>query len=147
MNNRHRNGSALGLVIVAAFAVALIGGCKKADSRMIGTWTDPQGTVVTFNADNTFSQGSGATSANGKWSISDKKVTLNLEKIGGKPIDEAIDNIQKMLSAKSPQAVTPDQMAKLKAHMKAISFTLSENGKTMALDGSPNVTMTKNEAK
>jgi len=143
MNIRHPNGRALGLLVISAFAVALIGGCKSPESQIVGTWT-AQGTSVVFKADKTFSQTAQAMTATGKWSLNAKKVNMVVETIQGKPAEDALQQLAKM-------GVAADKIAKAKESLKkGTDLLLSDDGKTMKPAEAPagmDITLTKQESK
>jgi len=148
MNIRQRPIGTLSLVALSAFAVLLVGGCKNPESQVVGDWKDAGGKVMTFKADKTVSQGSGVQGMTGKWSLANKKVSLTIETIGGKPVDQFIDQMAKMMGGKDPQGAK----AKMQAEMKGLALNLSDDGKTMtmAMAGAPSGaagTLTKVESK
>jgi hypothetical protein len=117
---------AVASLVALTCAVAFLGGCKSPEAAIVGKWNGTAGPPITMNADKTFVQGEGAQSATGTWSYADKKVTIKIEKIGGKTTDEFIDSMAKL----NPSA-TPDAIAKMKATAKNAVFDMSDDGKTL----------------
>lgn len=135
MINRQQKVRTLSIFTAAVFAVALLSGCKNPDAGIIGKWNDTKGSSVTFNADKTFTQGSGTTSAAGKWSLKDKKLTVSIDTIGGKPADQVIQQLADMMAKMNPKGSSKSDTDKLKEQLKNITMTLSEDGKTLSIDG------------
>lgn len=106
-------------------------GCHGKGDVVVGKWSDAKGMVVSFNADKTFTQNDGK--ASGTWSFADDKVKLSIEKIAGKPADQAIDGLVKALQKMNPKGITPEAVNKMKAQIKATEYVLSEDGKSMKL--------------
>jgi hypothetical protein len=151
MNIHQLKVRALTLMTVTVIAVALVGGCKGKDP-VVGKWADDKGTTVEFKADKTFSQGSGDKAVLGKWDMTDKKVAINVETIGGKPADQVIQGIIDMISKMNPKGASPADIAKAKSMMKNISLTLSDDSKTLTMapaEGSkgPGLTLKKQDDK
>jgi hypothetical protein len=134
------------LLLAASCAVVCNAGCKSADSAIVGDWKDTGGQISTFKQDKTFSEGSGGAAASGKWSLSGKTVTVNIQTIGGKTVDEAIDSLAKSVQQADPKKFNAGMVAKMKGQLKEAKLTLSDDGKTMtavsAITGTP-VTFTK----
>ena len=134
----------LSLLCVGVMAVGLVVGCKNKDSVVVGKWNGPGGVSVTFKDDKTFTQG-GVMAATGKWSLSEKTVSLNIETVGGKPVNEFIDQLTKM----APKPPTPAQIAEAKTKLSKLDLALSDDGKTLTQKG-PNgqaQSLTKEETK
>jgi hypothetical protein len=137
---------AIEFLAVLGCAAVLAGGCKNPEGAIVGKWNGPSGAALTFKADKTFSQSGGPMAAAGKWKLADKKLNLAIDTIGGKSIDESLKQATKM-------GLSADQIAKAKEQMsKGIDFTVSEDGKSMALaapgaKGGQSVTFTKEETK
>jgi hypothetical protein len=118
---------AVASLIAITCAVAVLGGCKSPEAAIVGKWKSSAGPDITMKEDKTFSQGSGAQSATGTWSVADKTVTISILTIGGKSTDEVIDAYAKMAGG----ALKPDLVAKAKAQAKAAAFDISADGKTL----------------
>ncbi len=131
MNIRHLGSRTLGVIAVAAIAASMIGGCKNADAAVVGDWKDSKGQIVTFKADKTISQGTGAQLVAGKWSLSDKKVTMTIETIGGKPAEQFINDQLSQIEKINPKMVTPEIRKSALEEIKGLNFTLSDDAKTM----------------
>jgi hypothetical protein len=116
---------ASGMAFVALAAQIALIGCMGPEREVVGEWKDSLGKIMTFNADMTFSKGTGARELFGHWSIRDKTVTLRVEKIGGNSADDVIAH--GAVTSKLPAA----DLAKLQAQIKALEYKLSEDGKTL----------------
>ena len=138
---------ALGILTAATLAVVLVAGCAKKENPVVGRWDDGHKGVVTMKADNTFEVGTPPNNAGGKWTSSEKTVTINIETIGGKPVDDKIKEAVAQLSKLDPKS-TPKDIEKMLRSGLTVKLTISEDGKTMsaeATDGRPATKFTKLE--
>ena len=133
MKNRQLMVKTLGILTATALAVILVAGCAKKENPVVGRWDDGHKGVVTFKEDNTFSVGTGANTAAGKWTLTDKKVAINIETVGGKPAEDKMKEIIDQVAKMNPKNNAKDMMAKMKESLK-INLTISEDGKTMTAE-------------
>ncbi len=147
MNFRQHRVGTLALLTGAILATAMVGGCKNKESQIAGKWADDKGQTVEFKADKSFLQGTGNTATTGKWTFADPTITVSIEALGGKPIDEALKGFSDLAMKMNPNGKKPD-LAKLKAELASITMTLSDDGKKMTMkmpagSNAPAVTLTK----
>ncbi len=109
---------------VAGIAVSF--GCRGNADPISGKWKDKLGDTIVFAPDHTFSQSSGL--ATGKWSFSDGKLTVTVEKIKGMTPEVFLRRRYPVESRKMTKA----DFDKFKK--ETIDFVLapSEDGKTLA---------------
>lgn len=132
MNVRHYRVSTLALLTGAVVAASMLGGCKNKESQIVGKWTDDKGTAVEFKENKTFVQGSGSNVVAGKWSFAEPNVTVSIETIGGKSVDETLKSLVELQKKFNPTGKAPDLTA-IKKQMSSITLSLSEDGKKLSM--------------
>lgn len=142
MKIRHLSPRAFVNFAILTCAVIIATGCKSAESRVVGKWNGPNGVSVTFKEDKTFSQ-AGMMPVTGKWTVADKKVTVNVETVNGKSPDDLIKQLKSMGAPADTIKKAQDELK------KGMDMTLSDDGKTMTLKApsGQSGTLTKDEAK
>ena len=129
MNNRLFRVRAT-LILVAAYAITGLFGCKGKDSAVVGKWVDEHGATLMFKADHSFAEGDPEKGAIGTWTAEDKKVTVMIKTMGGKSTDQFVDEQVKS----HPGILTPAQIESTKKQIRQpAEFTLSDDGKSITL--------------
>ncbi len=134
----------LSLLCVGFLAAGFMAGCKNSDSKVVGKWNGPGGVSLTFKDDKSFAQ-SGQMAASGKWSLTEKTVSLSIDSIGGKPVNDFIDE----LSKKALKPPTAAQITEAKTKLSKLDLALSDDAKTLTQLGlnGQSLTFTKDQAK
>lgn len=124
---------AFALPLLAAFALAVTG-CQPTESKVPGTWTANGGGSMVISADNKFVMTSGGQPMNGTWSLAEKTVTMKVETVAGKPIKEAIVELENnMYMMPADQAAMTKQILDAMKTMERDGFTgtITEDGKVL----------------
>ena len=124
---------ALALPFIVALALVLTG-CQPTSSKIPGTWTASGGGSMVINADNKFVMTAGGQPLNGTWSLTEKTITMTVDTVAGKPIKEAIVELENNLyMAPADQVANMQQMIDAMKKMQAEGFTgtISEDGKVL----------------
>ena len=135
-------------LLLALLCALLLSGCASPEKAFIGSWT-ASGQTLDLKEDKTFTL-SGQAPMDGTWSVKEKKATLIPKNLGGKPIDQFLDENAKAAAKMGiPKSQIDAGLAQIRERLKSIEVTMDDDGKSINAPGptgSP-VKMTKVEGK
>jgi hypothetical protein len=118
---------------VSCLGLLVLAGCSNPEAAVIGTWQQGNDSLV-FGADHTVKGGSGGSAVEGTWKLASKKLTILVDKMGGKTKAEIEKQIDEQMSMAGAMASKLKPMVdKMKDVMdNGQVFTLSDDGKTLS---------------
>ena len=120
---------------VLVLIVALVGGCQPGKGPIVGNWMGTAGEPWVFKADQTFKQGDGEGAVTGRWFISDKKIAITIQQIGGKPPEEELRKFAIRRAGGDAYLNSPEAIAAEVKRLSSMNYLLSDDGKTMSEAG------------
>ena len=122
----------LTILYLSVIALGLAGCQPSREQMLVGTWTG-QGADIIINQDKTFKAQQGPQTLEGKWTLAEDTVSLNVEKVGGKPKAEMQkmldDQIKKMKPAEVEQFAPMIQSTMVLLNDWKLAF--SDDGKSL----------------
>jgi hypothetical protein len=124
----------IGFLLIAL--MLLLAGCKNLESQLVGTWTGPGNQNLDLKADKSFSLGSGNFALAGKWDVKDNKtVHLDVATVGGKPKEQALDDLMKMAAAMVPKEKLAEEKKKAQDQLNNMNLAYDADKKSLTLAG------------
>jgi len=127
-----------GIALAFALTIALCASCKNRESQIAGSWHDQYGINLVFYNNKTFSQIGSDNGWAGSWQVDpDGNVIARVKTMGGRPVDDVVDEQAAAVNAKLPPGASQYSAGKVKTMMHGVRFTVSDDGKQMSRGTGP----------